>query len=90
MDYIGSMIVVLLLCVSAMTCCFTIVSMYNYPGGYALQLLHSNLSTLPSLPGLKHNVTIRNVTIHLDVYTCMTGVTRYLLICASLPNVILP
>lgn len=34
----------------------------NYPGGYALALTH----TLPA-----------NATVHLDVFTCQTGVTRF-------------
>jgi alpha-1,6-mannosyltransferase len=45
---------------------FLYISSYNYPGGYALQKLHK----------LEEN-HFKNPYIHLDVFSCMTGITRF-------------
>lgn len=47
-----------------------LISSLNYPGGEALTSLHSILQRTPNQP--------RNITIHMDVLSCMTGVTRFL------------
>ncbi|EGW29857.1 uncharacterized protein SPAPADRAFT_63472 [Spathaspora passalidarum NRRL Y-27907] len=43
------------------------ISSYNYPGGYALQYTNDYI--------LHHNLT--DVSVHIDVPACMTGVTRF-------------
>jgi len=47
-----------------------LISSLNYPGGEALTSLHSILRRTPNQP--------TNITIHMDVLSCMTGVTRFL------------
>jgi alpha-1,6-mannosyltransferase len=46
-----------------------LISSLNYPGGDALASLHSILHRTPNTPS--------NITIHMDVLSCMTGVTRF-------------
>lgn len=50
-----------------------LISSLNYPGGEALNVLHTHLAHQTTL--LPQNTTI---TIHLDVPVCMTGATRFL------------
>ncbi|TAQ89686.1 hypothetical protein B7494_g1966 [Chlorociboria aeruginascens] len=45
------------------------VSVFNYPGGDALASLHSIIS--------RTQTQSPNITIHMDVLSCMTGVTRF-------------
>jgi alpha-1,6-mannosyltransferase len=47
-----------------------LISSLNYPGGEALTSLHAILQRTPNQPG--------NITVHMDVLPCMTGVTRFL------------
>ena len=46
-----------------------LISSLNYPGGDALTSLHSILHRTPNTPS--------NITIHMDILSCMTGVTRF-------------
>ncbi|TVY53214.1 Dol-P-Man:Man(7)GlcNAc(2)-PP-Dol alpha-1,6-mannosyltransferase [Lachnellula cervina] len=49
--------------------CMLLISSLNYPGGDALTSVHSILHRGPNNPS--------NITIHMDVLSCMTGVTRF-------------
>ena len=55
------------------TSLFATASYHNYPGGVALsRLLHQHIPS--HYPTAKGSV----INIHMDVYACMTGVTRFL------------
>ncbi|TVY33942.1 Dol-P-Man:Man(7)GlcNAc(2)-PP-Dol alpha-1,6-mannosyltransferase, partial [Lachnellula subtilissima] len=49
--------------------CMLLISSLNYPGGDALTSVHSILHRTADNP--------QNITIHMDVLSCMTGVTRF-------------
>ncbi|QSZ33902.1 hypothetical protein DSL72_005476 [Monilinia vaccinii-corymbosi] len=53
------------------------VSSLNYPGGDALSQLHNHiLKDLSRSPRTQH-AEARNISIHMDVLSCMTGITRF-------------
>jgi len=51
-----------------------LVSSLNYPGGDALSELHSIINRNKSPPTTS---SLQNISIHMDVLSCMTGVTRF-------------
>ena len=66
-----------------------LVSSLNYPGGEALSLLHNHVATIPnnfsSIPNSSLDVDLtlirasrKELNIHVDVLSCMTGITRFL------------
>lgn len=53
------------------------ISSLNYPGGNALSQLHTHiLKDLSRSPRTQH-IQARNISIHMDVLSCMTGITRF-------------
>lgn len=54
-----------------------LISSTNYAGGEALTRLHTiveqNATSISTLPSQK-----RHINVHIDVYSCMTGVTRFI------------
>jgi alpha-1,6-mannosyltransferase len=54
-----------------MTALSTVVSHYNYPGGYALARFNNIIAQRDC------HVGCPPVTVHMDVLACMTGVTRF-------------
>lgn len=52
-----------------------LISSLNYPGGEALASLHSIINRTPWL--LPATNSYENITIHMDVLSCMTGVARF-------------
>ena len=63
---------------------FTFVPSLNYPGGEAIKTLHSlkvTFCVLKISSGSLHHVfqdSTSPVNVHLDVFTCQTGVSRFL------------
>lgn len=55
--------------------CFVRAAMFNYPGGVAVQRLHDHLVTDAAARSWRDGSPVLRV--HLDPYTCMNGVTRY-------------
>ncbi|KAG4437448.1 hypothetical protein IFR05_007053 [Cadophora sp. M221] len=53
-----------------------LISSLNYPGGDALTQLHSIIKTHHTAPSSSSN-TNTTLTIHLDVLSCMTGITHF-------------
>ncbi|RDL34705.1 Mannosyltransferase [Venustampulla echinocandica] len=53
-----------------------LISSLNYPGGEALSHLHTILRRTP-WPETSAENEIANIDIHMDVLSCMTGVTRF-------------
>eukprot|EP01102_Stenamoeba_stenopodia_P007552 TRINITY_DN2117_c0_g3_i3.p1 TRINITY_DN2117_c0_g3~~TRINITY_DN2117_c0_g3_i3.p1 ORF type:complete len:362 (+),score=37.61 TRINITY_DN2117_c0_g3_i3:116-1201(+) len=67
-----------LLALSALVSAFSLlVSSHNYPGGYALKALHN-------IEDAQHTKDTYNV--HIDVFSAMTGVSRFGELHSALPN----
>jgi alpha-1,6-mannosyltransferase len=68
------LVITLLACFAASTFKLLISSL-NYPGGEALSTLHGLLNKSPSL--IPSADGVGSVRIHMDVLSCMTGVSRF-------------
>ncbi|KAM0131279.1 hypothetical protein ACHAP3_006930 [Botrytis cinerea] len=53
------------------------ISSLNYPGGDALSQLHTHILKDLSRSPRTQRTQDRNITIHMDVLSCMTGITRF-------------
>jgi alpha-1,6-mannosyltransferase len=54
-----------------------LISSLNYPGGEALSQLHSLIETTSYPTTSLLNPPPQNISIHMDILSCMTGVTRF-------------
>lgn len=74
---LGSLLIIAsILCSFAASTGMLLISSLNYPGGEALSKLHTILRRTP-WPEPSSESTIANIDIHMDVLSCMTGVTRF-------------
>lgn len=53
------------------------ISSLNYPGGDALAQLHTHILKDLSRSPRTQRTQARNISIHMDVLSCMTGITRF-------------
>ncbi|KAB8303377.1 hypothetical protein EYC80_004806 [Monilinia laxa] len=53
------------------------ISSLNYPGGDALSQLHAHILKDLSRSPRTQRTQARNISIHMDVLSCMTGITRF-------------
>ncbi|KAI6711807.1 alg9-like mannosyltransferase [Diplocarpon mali] len=53
------------------------ISSLNYPGGAALNQLHDYIGRQPPVPPGPDGPANTTINIHMDVLSCMTGVTRF-------------
>lgn len=53
------------------------ISSYNYPGGDALSQLHTHILKDLARSPRTQRIQDRNISIHMDVLSCMTGITRF-------------
>ncbi|CCU76112.1 dolichol-linked Man7GlcNAc2 mannosyl transferase [Blumeria hordei DH14] len=74
--FIGSISMVVSVIVSGIAVAgILFISSFNYPGGEAISSLNKLILNTESSVGSNHT---QQIAIHMDVYSCMTGITRFL------------
>lgn len=74
--FIGSIFLVFSIILSGMAVVSILfISSFNYPGGEAISRLNKLILNSESSVRSNH---IQQIAIHMDVYSCMTGITRFL------------